>query len=139
VTLERTDPEALNWFKQLEGHCQKNKDGALLNVGFAQKEGTVVNYRGVDYPIREIHVTIHAMSGSCSVKHTPYQIASSEGGDRLIHHVSAEIGNTGFSWVMPAGLKSKRITLKVGRKNPKERADERRKQRRATKKQQKKK
>jgi hypothetical protein len=62
-----------------------------------------------------------------------------EGGDRLVHHLSAEIGDTRFSWVMPEGLKSKRVTLSVDRKNPKERAEERKKQRKVTKKQQKKK
>ena len=138
VTLERRDPEALAWFKQLEDQCQKNPEGALLNLAFAQEDGTVVNYQGVDYPIREIHVTIHAMSGNCPVKHTPYQLTSSEGGDQLIHHLSADIGNTQFSLVMPDGLKSKRVTLKFDRKNPKERAEQRKKQRKAAKKRRKK-
>lgn len=133
MTLARTDSEALGWFKQLEEHCLKNPDGAMLSVGLRMREGTVVRHEGVDYPVQELHVTIHAMSGNAPVKHTLYRLASSEGGDRLVHQLSAEIGSTRFRLVTPDGLKSKRIGLRIGRKNPRERAESRRKQKKARK------
>jgi hypothetical protein len=68
-------------------------------------------------------------------------MTSSEGSKRLVHHLSAKIGSRKFNWVMPDGMESKQIAMRIGdpkpkkadKSNPKERAEERRKKRKAAK------
>jgi hypothetical protein len=132
VTLKRTDDEARSWFKQLEDRCRENPDGATLSLGLRLADGFQVRHAGADYPMRELHVAIHAVDAVGVAKCTPYQLASSEGGKRIIHHLDAEVGSARFQFAMPDGLKSERISVRVGA-TPKERARLRQKQKKADK------
>ena len=93
----------------------------------------IVTHSGVEYRVESLDVIIHAVTSSSSLVCKSYQLSSSEGASRLFHHLCADVGSQRFNFVLPDGLKSKQIMMKVS-KSPKERAVERKKQEHAKKK-----
>lgn len=129
-TVRRTDAEAIGWFKALEEASRNDPGKGVGMLRATLKEGFRVRFQGVEYPLQELCITIEAINASGQMRSTPYQLTSSEGGSRLVQHMSAQIGNTKFDFILPDGLKSKKIPMKVSTPTAKERFEQRKKKRR---------
>jgi hypothetical protein len=133
LTLDSREPAMAVWLGNLKEFCRGRADGGRGEVKFGLPSGTGIRHDGKDYPIKEIRVKIQALDATCQVSHTPFLMSQPGGDDRLVHQLTAELGVMNFRWVMPDGMKSQKLGLKVESKNPKERAERRKARRKKVK------
>lgn len=134
-------PQIREGLQQMKELARKDPNGAYLEADWPLPNTLIVRYQGEDYPVRELHVKIHAVSFDTPVVCKSYEMKSSEGDPRLVHHLSMGAGRWKFGLVMPDGIKSKQIAVRMGdpkpkkteRPNARERAKARKKERRAQK------
>jgi hypothetical protein len=117
-------PSTLAKLKELETLAQGQPNGAELHAGFDMSHYKL-RHCGKDYDLKEMNVVVHMIDARASVECKAYELDTPDG-KRIFHHMSGTLGDRHIQWVMPQGLKSERIAMKIGRsKTPKQKAQER--------------
>ena len=139
-TLKSKDPEMLAQLVKLEAQAPLYPNGAVLKAEPKWDKPFIVSYAGVDYPVQSFAASIHAVNSSGKMVCTAYRLESSEGSSRVVHHMCAEVGDRKFTFVLPDGLKSKKIAVRMAPSaSAKARSEGRKREERARKKAEKKK
>jgi hypothetical protein len=130
--FEKRHPPTIDKLKELERLATGQPNGAVLQVEFDMSHYRL-RYRGGEHPLRRITVIVHVTDATTRAECKAYELDTPEG-KQIIHHMSASLDEKHFQWVMPQGLKSKKMAMRIGHppqtpKTPKQRAEERKKKR----------
>jgi hypothetical protein len=120
ATIWRKDAVGRKLYADIREGCQKHPEGVFAELQLDMTAGWTVHHDGKEYPVQAIGITIRAADSSSPVKLTPYKLTLPDG-PRLVHELSADVGNTRFKFLIPDGFKSKQIAFRMGPVNRKQR------------------
>ncbi len=89
--------------KRFLEELSRSKDGQFRMTITAPLEQRLLRFRGADYPLTSLSVTIHAISASGPMGCQQYELAGDDGMKKLVSHFEATAGGRVFNIVIPHG------------------------------------
>jgi len=142
--LRSAHPEMVAGIEDMKARALTDPNGARLVVDYPLELGeTFLRYSGKSFAVESVEVELHTVNGTASATCTPYTMTD-DSGDQNFHHLKANLGNFEFQFVLKHGDGPTNIGYKAKnhfqaksakpRKNPRERAADRKQQNKAAKK-----
>jgi hypothetical protein len=130
--FEKKDPPTIAKLKEAEALAVGQPNGAEMHAGFDMSHYKL-RFRQKDHQLVSMTVIVHMIDARTTMECKAYELDTPDG-KKIFHHMSGTLGEKHFQWVMPQGLKSKKMALKIGKppkaaKTPKQKAEERKKKR----------
>ncbi len=125
AAFQKPDDTTREKLKEVTELAKGRPEGAGLMMGFEMSHYQL-RFKGKDRRLAEMKVTVHVVDTTVPMECKAYELAELGGKPQIFHHSSGVIGDRRIQFVMPQGLKSKTISLRIGKDTtPKKKADER--------------
>jgi hypothetical protein len=112
--------------KELEELAKSQPGEKALNVRF-DLSPYKLRFRGKDHRLSSMEVVVHVVDTAVQLNCAAYELVDAGGQKRLLHHAAGVFGENQIQLLMPEGLHSRKIALRIGKAplTPKQKANER--------------
>lgn len=99
--------------RNVERQVRESPGGQGFVSAAYERKGYRVAYQGNEYPIEQMHVRVHFVTGKGTLKCTGLNLSSTDGGSKLMHHFEGVAAGKKLTFLLPDGPKSPQAILKI--------------------------
>ena len=112
-------PSRPTLFQELAQKAKESGGQSFATITVNPTHDHIVRFRGSDYPLKEMMFSIHCVDDTAPMKYKTCQLIAPSGDTTDLPFAEATVGGKRLKFVMPEGMKSKKIVLHVDSAKPK--------------------
>jgi hypothetical protein len=110
-------PQKPKLLEELRRFAQKQPNGHAIATIRYPLTHFVIRLGGQDHEVTALVFRIHLVDALGGGRCTAYELTSTEGGKDVVHHLHSTVGGKSIDLILPKGLKSEKILLKIDSEN----------------------
>jgi len=111
--FERFFPSNPRAVKALEDGLKASPEGQVMLTTPWPLNHHVIRYNDHDYEVTTVKIGVHAIAATAQLNCKQYDLESANGEKKLISHLQADVGGRNIQIVMPDGVKSDKLVLRI--------------------------